>query len=136
MTEKVKLKSPIKKLLKKAFSLCKDNKYEEAVGLLKQIIKQAPEVPFSYGHLAAIAWRQGKLKEANRYFRKTTTLIPESSLASLGVFHTYWKMEQYKKALNEIKRHKKAGGKCKDYDAILAGLKKKKIIDDKMNLLC
>lgn len=136
MTKKIKLKSEFKEMFNKALSLRDEKKYAEATYLLEKIIAQSPdEVPVVYGHLGEIAWRQGELKVANRYFRKTTLLIPESSLASLGVFHTFWEMKEYESALKEITRYRNAGGKCEDYDNIVKSLKEKKIIDEGLNLL-
>jgi predicted Zn-dependent protease len=135
MTKKIKLSPEINKLLDEAYSLCREKKYDEGISLLKQICQQAPKVPFSYGQLGKIAWEQGKLPEANLYFRETVALIPDSSLASLCVFHTFWEMNEYEFALKEIKRYQKAGGKCEDYDKIIKSLIEKNIIDEDLNLL-
>ena len=135
MTDNIKLEPKIKKMFDEALELRDKKEYENAAHLLKQIVKQAPEVPFCYGHLGEIAWRQGKLQEANLYFRKTTKLLPKSSLASLGVFHTLWEMRKYESALREIERFEKEGGKCEDYCNIVAGLIKGRVIDKDYVLL-
>ncbi len=121
--------------LQKAFDLIKSKKFEEAEKVLYELIDEYPDFPPGYGHLAEVLWEQGKIEQANFYFKIVTEMIPHSKLGSLGVFHTYWEMEDYQSALDEIKRFKEAGGKCKDYEEIIDELKTKKMIDDNLNWL-
>ena len=124
-----------KELFNKALILRDKGEYEEAIDLLHKIILEHPDFSFAYGHLGEILWKQGNLQEANHYFLKASELMPESSLASLCVFHTLWEMEKYEPALLEIKRFKKIGRKSKDYEEIISGLIKKKMIDENLNLI-
>ncbi|MBC8378519.1 MAG: tetratricopeptide repeat protein [Planctomycetes bacterium] len=135
MTDKIKLEPEIKKLFDEALALVRKGECEEAIRLLKQIIHRAPDVPFSYGQLRKIAWDQGKLQEANDYFREVTELLPDSSLASLCVFHTFWNMGEYESALREIVRFQKTGRECEDYTNIVRGLQEQEIIDKDFALL-
>lgn len=132
---KEKFKPEFYEMLDRALALRNEKRYDEAVDVLQEIIKCCPDFPYAYGHLGDVFWRQEKLQEANHYFQETTRLLPKSQLASLGVFHTFWNMDMFQLALNEIKRFKEAGGKCKDYEEIVAELIEKQMIDENLNLI-
>ena len=130
-----KIDTKLEEKFNKALALRDQNEIEKATSLLYELITEYPEFPLAYGHLAEILWKQGKTEQASFYFRIVTEMIPRSKLASLGLFHMLWKMEDYQAALNEIKRFGKAGGKCVDYQEIIEELKTKKMIDDDFNWL-
>lgn len=75
------------------------------------------------------------MQEANDCFRKITESIPESSFASLCVFHTHWKMGEYESALREIRRFQQTGKESEDYNNIISGLQEQGIIEENINLL-
>lgn len=135
MNKKSKFRPELKKLYNDALALYKDGKHEQAVNLFEQITNQAPNIPHSFFQLGTIAWDHEQLKKAYQYFVKASKLLPESSLASLCVFHVLWELEEYESALNELKRFRNTGVKCKDYDDIIAGLIKDKFIDENLSLL-
>jgi len=122
------------KLYDTALSL-RDTDLQQACEILHAIISQHPDFAPAYAHLGEVLWRQDKTEEASCYFRMATELLPHSSLASLGLFHTLWEMKEYQAALEEIKRFWKSGGKCWDYDDIVAGLRQKGIADENLDLL-
>ncbi len=132
---KKKINNKLEEKFNKALSLRDQNDLEKSSEILNELIAEYPDFPLAYGHLAEIFWRQGKIEQAGFYFRIVTEMIPQSKLASLGLFHMLWKMEDYQAALNEIKRFTKAGYKCQDYDEILEELKAKNMVDDDLNWL-
>jgi predicted Zn-dependent protease len=100
-------KADLEELFREAIRLRDAEKYPEAARLLRRLCEQKPHSAAVWAVLGDVNWRQEKLKEAIKCFRRATELAPESELASLGLFHTLWEMGLEKKAREEMDRFQK-----------------------------
>jgi tetratricopeptide (TPR) repeat protein len=110
-------------------------KIEEALNILFDLVDKFPGFQLGYLYLCDGLRDIGRLDEASRYAKIAVEILPKSKMASLLLFHTFWDMEEYQFALDEIKRFKSIKGKLKDYDEIISELLQEKLIDDELNWL-
>jgi predicted Zn-dependent protease len=90
--------------LARATDLANRNEFSAALGLVEPLAASEPNNPRVLGVFAGLYFRQGKLEEASRYFRRATELSPKSELASLGLFHSLWGTGEHTSAEREIAR--------------------------------
>ncbi len=87
-----------------ALRLRDEGRLHEALNLIEQLIVEHPGKYKLLLIAAEIHWDLGTLDGAVNLCQLAIGLRPESEWASLGLFHSLWKMGKKDEALNEMKR--------------------------------
>jgi tetratricopeptide (TPR) repeat protein len=116
-------------LLQEAIDLKNQQDYAGAVRVLSALVRQYPKCAPAHGLLGSLyLLKLQQVKKAIACFKKTIKLAPKSEMASLGLFHSLWKVRKQTEALEEMKRFQTISH-SKDYDEILAEIKEKRLCD-------
>ena len=75
-----------------------------AAEILMRLASAFPKNPAILGMLGAIYHRLEDYARASDYFQQTVSLSPKSELASLGLFHSLWRVGRYDEAVTEMER--------------------------------
>lgn len=93
------------KQIDKALELRSIGKIQEALAVLSKIYKKIPANDTkSIGLVGSLFREANELSKALYCFGKEIESNPMSPRASLGWFHTLWKLEKYDEAFNELER--------------------------------
>ena len=109
------------KLLGRAIRHRDKSEYDDAIRILRALVKVKPESASVQGLLGDVYWRLGRLKQAVQSFKRATELAPKSELASLGLFHILWESGKMERAKAEMKRYL-AIGNSREYDSMIPSL--------------
>jgi predicted Zn-dependent protease len=109
-------------LINEAFDLRQYKKYEEALNILMPLQKKYKSDSRITGTIATFFYELNDYKSSLKYFKKTTILNPASELASLGLFHSLIEMNNFDKAIDELKRYSN-NNKIKLYKITIKELK-------------
>lgn len=113
------------RLLQEAIDLKNQEDYQGAVRALSAIVGEYPKCAPAHGLMGSIyLLKLNKPRKAVDCFEKTIQLSPKSEMASLGLFHSLWKLDRQIEALEEMKRFQQVAH-SKDYDEILAEIQEK-----------
>jgi predicted Zn-dependent protease len=91
-------------LFDRAVKLHHAGKTTDAVVILEELARRYRKSAPVAGYLAGLYYEQGRFERAARWFKRATTLAPKSELASLGLFHSLWKLRDGEKAISEMRR--------------------------------
>ncbi|MDW7694031.1 tetratricopeptide repeat protein [Flammeovirgaceae bacterium SG7u.111] len=98
----------IEELFREAISIRNQGDLQKAISSFEEIIKTYPNHPKISGVftlLAGVYNDKGATHNAMLNFKKATELNPKSELASLGLYLSYVKLEEYDKAIEELGRY-------------------------------
>lgn len=109
-------------LFQKAITSYKNGEIENAISIMKQLIKNNPTSSAYNGYLGSIYFDTNRYHLSRNYFKKTIQINSVSETASLGYFHSLWNLGFIKAALREIERYSGLSH-LKDYDEIIRNLK-------------
>jgi len=109
------------KLLGRAIRHRDKSEYDDAIRILRALVKVKPESASVHGLLGDVYWRLGRLKQAVQSLKRATELAPKSELASLGLFHALWESGKIERAKAEMKRYL-AIGNTREYDSMIPSL--------------
>lgn len=126
----MKLQDSIDELFSEAITLRDSGQLDLAKNKLFNIILIYPEDEFLfdvYVILAGILYDQELFREALKYFKKSLELKPDYELASLGVYLSYTKLEEYDKAIRALDEY------LSEYPADLYKTTLEELIDDLKN---
>jgi TolA-binding protein len=97
-----------KALFRKGIEYRNDGKLEQAIEVFLEFIKKYPSDPGlggTYSVLGGIYFDQNDFKNSLKNFTIATQLNPKSELASLGLYLSYIELNEYEKAIEELKRY-------------------------------
>jgi protein O-GlcNAc transferase len=114
MSRKRRKKAP-KALVASALWLSQGDDLEDAARALSSLAAEYPEDLEVRFAAASVLLRLDRYTEAIPHFERVVAACPMHEWASLGLFHSLWKLDRHKDALREIKRFADAGGESMEY---------------------
>jgi lipoprotein NlpI len=102
---------PLHALMQRAIDSYHAGRLGEAIAELAQNARRFPRAAKLWGYLGFLYGEAGENSKAVQAFRKTAELSPHSEQASLGLFHSLWRVGKTDAAFNEMRRF------VKHYDA-------------------
>lgn len=100
----VKFSNTDKKRINQAIQLKNQEKYEQAIQLLKDLLPKYKDSPALYGLIASNYFLQKNYNDAAVFFDKTVILSPRSESVSLGLFHSLTELCYNDLAFQEMDR--------------------------------
>lgn len=98
-------KKEFEQLFEEAIELRDSGNLHKAVNKLTQILSGHPKYDTAVlGIMGNIYWELNDLSKAIECYEKAVELNPKSEMASLGLFHTLWKMGKENDAFTEMER--------------------------------
>lgn len=98
-------KIEFEKLFEEAVKLRESGSLYEAIKKLKAILSGNPKYDTAVlGIMGNIYWELSELNKALKCYRKAVELNPKSEMASLGLFHTLWKLGKEDEGFDEMER--------------------------------
>ena len=76
----------------------------EAIALLNKVLEEHPNSSAAHAILGGLRWDYQDLEGARRCFAEAVRLSPKMELASLGLFHTSYKLGDKDAAFGEMRR--------------------------------
>ncbi len=92
------------KKIAQVFKLKEEEKFDEAVTILNEIIIEWPNDYVLFALAGALYSLQDKFEDALPFFKTVLELNPKSEAASSGLFHCFNELGKIDDALNEMKR--------------------------------
>ena len=93
------------KQIDEAFELRQVGKIEESIILLSNMFESIPSTDIKALGLVGSLFREAnELSKALYCFQKAVESDPISPRASLGLFHSLWRLERYNEGFDELKR--------------------------------
>ncbi len=122
----LRVKNPeLDALLEDSLNLRVHGALQKAVKLLNSALRRFPTEPAVFWLLGSIYMHDlDQPEKALPLFRKAIRLLPRSTRASVGLFHSLWDLEREREALRELNRFQSIAH-CDDYDEILAEIREK-----------
>jgi tetratricopeptide (TPR) repeat protein len=88
-----------------AVELNQEGKIQESIDIFSRILKDIPTDDIkSLGLVGSLFRKANELPKALYCFQKSVEYDPISPRASLGLFHTLWRLESYDKGFDELER--------------------------------
>ena len=78
--------------------------YLKAIEVAEMLTAEFSQEASAFGLLASLNFMTEKYEKASISFKKTTVLAPKSETASLGLFHSLWRLNDHEGAFVEMKR--------------------------------
>ncbi len=97
------------KELQQAIDLYHARRPGKAISRLRRISVTFPREARLWGYLGFLHKQQGEFAAAIRCFRRAVALSPHSEKASLGLFHSLWRVGKVNPAFDEMRRFVKTG---------------------------
>ena len=117
--EDISLPSDKELIVKLAFELKSQNRFEEAIGEFKKVLEHHGEDANIVLMLAMLMVIELSLyKEALPFAIRAVELLPESEKASLTLFHCYFDQNLKTEAEEEISRYVKTGSEINQYQKL------------------
>ena len=116
------LRAKIEPDFNRATKLWHENRSVEAVEILRKLNDEFPDQTVIFATLGAIHFSKGDFVSSLTYFQKVVKLSPKSELASLGLFHSLIKHEQFDAALSEARRFINKNGLTEEYKLLMEEL--------------
>lgn len=91
-------------VLKKTIVLTNKGQFKEAIRVLGPLLKKYPESSLVSFVAAKFYYESGKYYSSSKYFKRLVLLKPDSEIASLGLFHSYFELGKIALGLKEITR--------------------------------
>ena len=91
-------------LLQSAIDYYRAGKLDQAIDRLVRNAKDFPNAARLWGYLGFLYAEAGQDAKAIGAFSKAVTLSPHSEQASLGLFHSLWRMGRTNAAFDEMRR--------------------------------
>jgi predicted Zn-dependent protease len=104
LTKKQKLDG----LMQAAIDSYHAGRLDEAINHLVHRANDFPKAAGLWGYLGFLYSESGEDVKAAQAFRKTVSLSPHSEQASLGLFHSLWRMGKTNAAFDEMRRFVKS----------------------------
>lgn len=104
-----------------ALRLRQKGKRQQALRMLLPLQVDYPNSGPLHGMIGTIFFELKSYSHAAAAFRRTTELSTKSSVASLGLFHSLWELNQQEEAISELKRFMRVAESA-EYEEIAAEL--------------
>lgn len=91
-------------LVDEAIKLRDRGRESEALEILVEIVQEHPDSYAAHVILGGLHWDREDLEEARRCFAKAVSIRPDLEMASLGLFHTSYKLGDKRAAIAEMQR--------------------------------
>jgi len=88
----------------KALELRDAGKFQETFNILEPLLTKYSQNAGLIIIAADMSYELGNIEKAIELFKQTVSLKPKSETASLGLFHSLWKMKRFDEAFEEMKR--------------------------------
>lgn len=102
--DRTEVKARILGVIKEATNFHAMGEVGAAVKLLESLLREFPKEPSVHLYLAWYQRESGRYAEAIEHAKQAVQELPQSSRASLVLFHTLWKAERKEEAIEEIRR--------------------------------
>ena len=112
-----------KELLNEAKRLFAGDLEAAAKAFLELAIEFPENMEAKLGYAAAL-YRLERYADAAPQFESLVQYQPTNEWASLGLFHSLWKIDRCSEAVEEIRRFRDAGGDSMEYRRLFKDLKK------------
>jgi tetratricopeptide (TPR) repeat protein len=112
------------KLLNEARRIFARGDLEDAADKLSRLVEAYPDdmaVRFSY---AAVLFQLRRFADVVPHFARVLEDQPVNERASLGLFHSLWKIEKKDDAVREVRRFRAAGGESMEYRRLARDISK------------
>jgi tetratricopeptide (TPR) repeat protein len=116
---KAEEKAKIEPIFNKALEFWRGGDGRTAASMLERLALEYPNRPFILGMLGAIYRSLEEYERAVEYYSRTTALSPKSELASLGLFHSLWRVGRHEEAMAEMTRFTSVAP-SKEYDLLVS----------------
>lgn len=94
-------------MMEEALSLQNQRRFEESIEVVLAVLLQNPRFAPAFGTLGRAYYELADYENAAEAFRSASRLSPMSELASLGLFHSLFKLGRFEEAKAEIDRFNK-----------------------------
>ncbi|MGA2583328.1 MAG: tetratricopeptide repeat protein [Tepidisphaeraceae bacterium] len=101
-------KQQLNGLLQAAIDSYHAGQLDEAINHLSQSASDFPKAAKLWGYLGFLYAEAGEDVKAAQAFRKAASISPHSEQASLGLFHSLWRMGKTNAAFDEMRRYVKS----------------------------
>ncbi len=110
--------SQLKRWMNAALKLRGKGRRPEAIALLRPHLDVLKRRAPGAGLLATLYFENDDFKNAAEWYARAAALAPKSEMASLGLFHSLWKIGKHQKALKEMRRFL-GGSDSREYSRLL-----------------
>ena len=93
-----------KQAFRSATKLRDAGRHDDALAILHDLLSAYPDSPAVLGTIAGVLYDARRLGEAREYFARVLKLRPNNELASLGLFHCLWGLDDRASARAEVVR--------------------------------
>lgn len=97
----LKLDKKIEKILEKK----EQGNYKGAIMEAEDLLQKYPDIDYLFGLVASMYFENEQFEKAAEQYKKAVEIFPTSQMASLGLFHSLWQLEQNDDAFEEMKRY-------------------------------
>lgn len=111
-----------------ALKLKDQERYEEAVELLRPISERHPDIAATFGIMGGCYNMMGRYEEGAANYGKAVEINPRSELATRGLFNALWDLGREKEAIAKLRRFKALTGSTA-FDDILESYRRERESD-------